>query len=110
MLRAKNRNEFNINYSAFLLILYKVGFTNRNYSIILESSEIEIDNQFLHAKELSNFSISNSSLSISQISNKKAGKFSLTGKSLEDEAEKYNNTYKYEKEFQLSRDGWKIIT
>ena len=106
----KIENEFDINYSAFLLILYKVGFTNRNYSIMLESSEIEIDNQSLHAKELSDFSISNSSLSISQLSNKKAGKFSLAGKSLEDEAEKYNNTYKYEKEFQLSRDGWKIIT
>ena len=106
----KIENEFDINYSAFLLILYKVGFTNRNYSILLESSEIEIDNQSLHAKELSDFSISNSSLSFSQMSTKKVGKFSLAGKSLEDEAEKYNNTYKNEKEFQLSRDGWKIIT
>ena len=106
----KIENEFDINYSAFLLILYKVGFTNRNYSTMLETSEIKIDNQSLYSKELSDFSITNSSLSISQISNRKDGKFSLAGKSLEDEAEKYKNTYKYEKEFQLSRDGWKIIT
>ena len=106
----KFENEFEINYSAFLLILYKVGFINRNYSTLIENSEIEIDKKSLHSKEITDFSNSNSSLSMSQISNNKKGKGSMAGKSLEDEAEKYRNTFKYDKEFQLSRDGWKIIT
>ena len=109
----KYDNEFDVNYSAFLLLLYKLGFTNKNYSTLIESSEIELDKQSIHSKEISDFSISNSSLSMSQIS-KKNGKIfqkdSLAGKSLEDEVEKYKTTFKYDKEFQLSRDGWKIIT
>jgi hypothetical protein len=106
-------NEFDINYSAFLLLLYKLGFTNKNYSTLMESSEIELDKQSIHSKEISDFSISNSDLSMSEISKKNEKKFqkdSLAGKSLEDEVEKYKNTFKYDKEFQLSRDGWKIIT
>ena len=110
----KIENEFDINYSAFLLILYQVGFTKRNYSIMIESSQIELDKQSIHSKEISDFSISNSSLSLSQLSDKKNQKIvikdSIAGKSLEDEIEKYRNTYKYDKEFQLSRDAWKIIT
>ena len=107
-------NDFDINYSAFLLILYKIGFTNRNYSTFIESSEIEIDKQSLHSKEISDFSISNSNLNMSQLSNKKKiknlNKESIAGKSLEDEAEKYRNGFKYDKEFQLSKDAWKIVT
>ena len=109
----KYDNEFDINYSAFLLLLYKLGFTNRNYSTLMDASEIEVVKQSIHSKEITDISISNSSLSMSQIS-KKNGKIyqkdSLAGKSLEDEVEKYKNTFKYDKEFQLSRDGWKIIT
>ena len=67
----KFENDFDINYSAFLLILYKVGFTNRNYSTLMENTEMEMDKQSLHSKENSDFSISNSSLSMSQISNNK---------------------------------------
>ena len=107
----KYENEFDINYSAFLLLLYKLGFTYKNYSTLIESSELEFDKQSIHSKEISDLSISNSNLS--QISKKKGKIFqkdSLAGKSLEDEVEKYKNTFKYDKEFQLSRDGWKIIT
>ena len=110
----KYENEFDINYPAFLLILYNVGFTNKNYSTLIENSLIDIDNKSTHSKEISNFSISNSSLNMSQLSDKKNVKYfkkdSSGGKSLEDEAEKYTNTFKYDKEFQLSRDAWKIIT
>ena len=110
----KYENEFDINYPAFLLILYNVGFTNKNYSIFIENSELEIDKQSFHSKEISDFSISSSSLNMSEISDKKNLKFckkdSAAGKSLEDEAEKYRNTFKYDKEFQLSKDAWKIIT
>ena len=110
----KYENEFDINYPAFLLILYNVGFTNKNYSTLIENSLIDIDKKSSHSKETSNFSISNSSLNMSQLSDKKNVKYfkkdSAGGKSLEDEAEKYTNTFKYDKEFQLSRDAWKIIT
>jgi hypothetical protein len=78
-------NEFDINYSAFLLLLYKLGFTNKNYSTLMESSEIELDKQSIHSKEISDFSISNSDLSMSEISKKNEKKFqkdSLAGKSL----------------------------
>ena len=34
----------------------------------------------------------------------------MAGKSLEDEVEKYRNTFRYDKEFQLSIDAWKILT
>ena len=108
----KIENEFDVNYSAFLLILYQVGFTNRNYSIIIEPSEVGLDKQTIHSKEISDLSISD--VSMSQLSKeknqKKLNKESIVGKSLEDEVEKYRNTYKYDKEFQLSRDAWKIIT
>lgn len=114
ILGQKFENEFDINFPAFLLILYNVGFTNKNYTTFLESSEIDLDKKSFHSKEISDFSISNSSLNMSEISDKKSGKFfkkdSAAGKSLEDEAEKYKDTFKYDKEFQLSKDGWKIIT
>jgi hypothetical protein len=109
----KMENDFDINYSAFLLILYKNGFTNKNYCALL-SAENDFDKQSVQSKEISDFSISNSSLSMSLISsNKKINKYkkdSMAGKSLEDEVEKYRNTFKYDKEFQLSIDAWKILT
>ena len=109
----KMENDFDINYSAFLLILYKNGFTNKNYCALL-SGENDFDKQSVQSKEISDFSISNSSLSMSLISsNKKINKYkkdSMAGKSLEDEVEKYRNTFKYDKEFQLSIDAWKILT
>jgi hypothetical protein len=109
----KMENDFDINYSAFLLILYKNGFTNKNYCALL-SAENDFNKQSVQSKEISDFSISNSSLSMSLISsNKKINKYkkdSMAGKSLEDEVEKYRNTFKYDKEFQLSIDAWKILT
>ena len=110
----KMENDFDINYSAFLLILYKIGFTNKNYSSLL-SAENDFDKQSLQSKEISDFSISNSSLSMSLLSSNKKyiknyKKDSMAGKSLEDEVEKYRNTFKYDKEFQLSIDAWKILT
>ena len=110
----KIENDFDINYSAFLLILYKVGFTNKNYSNYLETSELNIDKKSIHSKDNSDYSLSNSNLNMSQLSNKKntknLNKDSIAGKSLEDEVEKYKNAFKYDKEFQLSKDAWKIIT
>ena len=110
----KIENDFDVNYSAFLLIIYKVGFTNKNYSNFIEASEIDIDKKSLHSKDNSDYSMSNSNLNMSQLSNKKntksINKDSIAGKSLEDEAEKYKNAFKYDKEFQLSKDAWKIIT
>ena len=110
----KIENDFDVNYSAFLLIIYKVGFTNKNYSNFIEASEIDIDKKSLHSKDNSDYSMSNSNLNMSQLSNKKNAKSinkdSIAGKSLEDEAEKYKNAFKYDKEFQLSKDAWKIIT
>ena len=107
-------NDFDVNYSAFLLIIYKVGFTNKNYSNFIEASEIDIDKKSLHSKDNSDYSMSNTNLNMSQLSNKKntksINKDSISGKSLEDEAEKYKNAFKYDKEFQLSKDAWKIIT
>ena len=107
-------NDFDINYSAFLLILYKIGFTNKNYCALI-SAENDFDKQSLQSKEISDFSISNSSLSMSLISSNKKyiknyKKDSMAGKSLEDEVEKYRNTFRYDKEFQLSIDAWKILT
>ena len=110
----KIENDFDINYSAFLLILYKIGFTNKNYCALL-SAENDFDKQSCQSKEISDFSISNSSLSMSLLSSNKKyiknyKKDSMAGKSLEDEVEKYRNTFKYDKEFQLSIDAWKILT
>ena len=110
----KMENDFDINYSAFLLILYKIGFTNKNYCALL-SAENDFDKQSLQSKEISDFSISNSSLSMSLLSSNKKyiknyKKDSMAGKSLEDEVEKYRNTFRYDKEFQLSIDAWKILT
>mgnify|MGYP006873036622 CR=1 FL=1 len=110
----KIENDFDINYSAFLLILYKIGFTNKNYCSLL-LAENDFDKESLQSKEISDFSISNSSLSMSLISSNKKyiknyKKDSMAGKSLEDEVEKYRNSFKYDKEFQLSIDAWKILT
>jgi hypothetical protein len=54
----KMENDFDINYSAFLLILYKNGFTNKNYCALL-SAENDFDKQSVQSKEISDFSISN---------------------------------------------------
>ena len=110
----KIENDFDVNFSAFLSILYKVGFINKNYSNLIEA-EKDIDSQSLQSKEISDFSISNSSINMSEISDNKKysknyNKDSLAGKSLEDEIEKYRSTFKYDKEFQLCKDAWKIIT
>ena len=115
----KIENDFEINYIGFLLLLFKTGFTIKNYSSLMETS-YDIDykkkDNNLHSSELSDISIPDSSLSIGSQNkiNKnfeiKYNKNSISGKSLEDEGEKYINNFKNEKEFQLSQDAWKILT
>ena len=111
-------SNFEVNFSYFLLILYKLGFINRNYSTLIESS-YEVDTKkmgTMHPSVISDISISNSSLPIKQINpgnkrNNQIIKNSLGGKSLEDEGENYTiNSFKNEKEFILSKDAWKILT
>ena len=121
-LNQKIENNFDINYICFLSLLFKVGFTNKNYSSLIEMS-YELESKKIdktHSSEISDISISNSSIiSIEQkynsINNNKKinnnnNKNSIVGKSLEDEGEKYINYFKNEKEFQLSKDAWKILT
>ena len=110
----KIENNFEINFYTFLLILYKVGFTNKNYSTFIEPSETELEKHSPNSKEIPDCSLTNSNMNMSQLSQKKntknSNKDSIAGKSLEDEVEKYKNAFKYDKEYQLSRDAWKIIT
>ena len=125
----KIENDFEINFSFFLLILYKIGFTNKNYSSLIEMS-YETDTkkmETMHPSVISDISLSNSSsanisinhnnpikkrnvlnnLNNSELKNKN----SIAGKSLEDEAENYTiNSFKNDKEFILSKDAWKILT
>ena len=125
----KIENDFEINFSFFLLILYKIGFTNKNYSSLIEMS-YETDTkkmETMHPSVISDISLSNSSsenininhhnqlnkrnvinnLNNSDLKNKN----SIAGKSLEDEAENYTiNSFKNDKEFILSKDAWKILT
>ena len=122
----KIENDFEINFSFFLLILYKIGFTNKNYSSLIEMS-YETDTKkmgTMHPSVISDISLSNSSsanISINKnnpinkrniINNSNLkNKNSISGKSLEDEAENYTiNSFKNDKEFILSKDAWKILT
>ena len=125
----KIENDFEINFSFFLLILYKIGFTNKNYSSLIEMS-YETDTkkmETMHPSVISDISLSNSSsenININQHNqlNKRnvinnlnnsdlKNKNSIAGKSLEDEAENYTiNSFKNDKEFILSKDAWKILT
>ena len=91
-------NDFDINFSNFLLILYKTGFINKNYSYFLEIEKNFLDKQSLQSGEIPDFSISNSYSNI------------LMGKSLEEEIENYRYTFRNDKEFQLSQDAYKIIS
>ena len=123
----KIENNFEINFSFFLLILYKIGFTNKNYSSLIEMS-YETDTkkmETMHPSVFSDISLSNSSSSnISMNQNNPINKKNVNnnldlknknsiggGKSLEDEAENYTiNSFKNDKEFILSKDAWKILT
>ena len=102
--------KFDVNFCSFLLILYEVGFTNKNYSNLIYSEETEIINN--NNKEISDMSVGISNSNISQSMSKKDSKYknSNVGKSLEDEVDKYENNYKFDKEFQLSKQAWKILT
>ena len=117
-------NNFDISFSYFLLIIYKLGFTNKNYSSLLEMS-YENDTKkmgTMHPSVISDISISNASSSLHQINqvnhtNKRNNNNfniknkSLGGKSLEDEVENYTvNSFKNDKEFILCKDAWKILT
>ena len=121
----KIENNFDINFTTFLLILYKIGFINKNYSALLEFS-YESDTKkmsTMHPSVISDISLSNSS-SINNNNNSSKinkrnynnnlnnlNKNSIGGKSLEDEGQNYTmNFFKNEKEFSLSRDAWKILT
>ena len=125
----KIENDFEINFSFFLLILYKIGFTNKNYSSLIEMS-YETDTkkmETMHPSVISDISLSNSSSAnisinrnnpikkrnvINNLNNSELkNKNSIAGKSLEDEAENYTiNSFKNDKEFILSKDAWKILT
>lgn len=110
-------NNFDISFSSFLLMLYKLGFINKNYSLLIESSD-EVDTKkmgTMHPSVISDISISNSYsiIPINQINldNKRNNKNITGGKSLEDEGENYTmNSFKNDKEFNLSKDAWKILT
>ena len=128
----KIENDFEINFSFFLLILYKIGFTNKNYSSLIEMS-YETDTkkmETMHPSVISDISLSNSSseniniihhnkinkrnvmnnLNININNSELKNKNSIAGKSLEDEAENYTlNSFKNDKEFILSKDAWKIL-
>jgi hypothetical protein len=59
----KIENNFDINFTTFLLILYKIGFINKNYSALMEYS-YETDTKkmsTMHPSVISDISISNSS-------------------------------------------------
>ena len=125
----KIENDFEINFSFFLLILYKIGFTNKNYSSLIEMS-YETDTkkmETMHPSVISDLSLSNSSSAnisinrnnpikkrnvINNLNNSELkNKNSIAGKSLEDEAENYTiNSFKNDKEFILCKDAWKILT
>ena len=121
----KIENNFDISFSYFLLILYKLGFTNKNYSSLLEMSYNNDTKKMgtMHPSVISDISLSNSSSCLHQLNqnnhtNKRnnnnfdiKNKYSLGGKSLEDEVENYTvNSFKNDKEFILSKDAWKILT
>jgi len=113
----KIENNFDINFSSFLLILYKIGFINKNYSALIELS-FETDTkkmETMHPSVISDISISNSSSSIPMKPvcklNIYNNKNSMVGKSLEDEVDNYTiNNFKNDKEFNLCKDAWKILT
>ena len=117
-LNKKIENDFDINYMGFLSLLFKLGFTNKNYSFLMEMS-YDLDSKkvgTIRSSQISDISISNSSIiSMKQKkdnikNNNNVNKNSIGGKSLEDEGERYINNFKIEKEFQISKDAWKILT
>ena len=115
----KIKNNFEINFSSFLLILFKIGFTNKNYFSLMESL-YEVNTKkmgTMHPSVISDISISNSSLNFPSNNKNPINKSnmnnnnSIGGKSLEDEGENYTlNSFKNDKEFSLIKDAWKILT
>ena len=115
----KIKNNFEINFSSFLLILFKIGFTNKNYFSLMESL-YEVNTKkmgTMHPSVISDISISNSSLNFPHNNKNPINKSnmnnnnSIGGKSLEDEGENYTlNSFKNDKEFSLIKDAWKILT
>ena len=115
----KIKNNFEINFSSFLLILFKIGFTNKNYFSLMESL-YEVNTKkmgTMHPSVISDISISNSSLHFPKNNKNPINKSnmnnnnSIGGKSLEDEGENYTlNSFKNDKEFSLIKDAWKILT
>ena len=88
----KIESDFDVNFPGFLLIVHKLGFTNKNFSILVNELGSELD-KTEHLKEFSSF-VSNSDISISQLSKTK----------------NCINNLKSDAEFQLCMDAWKIIT
>ena len=95
----KMENDFDVNFHGFLLILHKLGFTNKNFSILVNELESELD-KTEHLKEFSSF-VSNSDVSISQLSKSNLNL---------NKTKNCINNLKSDAEFQLCMDAWKIIT
>lgn len=95
----KMENDFDVNFPGFLLIVHKLGFTNKNFSILVNELGSELD-KTKHLKEFSSF-VSNSDISISQLSK---SNLSLS------KTKNCINNLKSDAEFQLCMDAWKIIT
>ena len=95
----KMENDFEVNFPGFLLIVHKLGFTNKNFSILVNELGSELD-KTKHLKEFSSF-VSNSDVSISQLSK---SNLSLS------KTKNCINNLKNDTEFQLCMDAWKIIT
>jgi hypothetical protein len=95
----KMENDFDVNFPGFLLIVHKLGFTNKNFAILVNELGSELD-KTEHLKEFSSFA-SNSDISISQLSK---SNLSLS------KTKNCINKLKNDTEFQLCMDAWKIIT
>jgi hypothetical protein len=95
----KMENDFDVNFPGFLLIVHKLGFTNKNFSILVNELGSELD-KTEHLKEFSSFA-SNSDISINQLSK---SNLSLS------KTKNCINKLKNDTEFQLCLDAWKIIT
>ena len=108
----KIQNDFDIYFSPFLLILYKLGFTYKNYSTLIEMSYDNDTKKMdtMHPSVISDISLSNASSS-KNINNNNHRINLMSGKSLEDEEQNYITfSYKNDKEFILAKDAWKILT
>ena len=96
----KIEDIFDINFSGFLFLIYKLGFINKNYPGMMNELECELLDKTEHLKEFSSFA-SNSDIS----------KLSFTDLNLNlTKTKEYINNFKNDKEFQLCIDAWKIIT